>query len=96
MKRSSNNESESTDRHTVLTVFFAIVMTSTTFSSLNAYAANQGPPDYRVAVGGDRFSDTWQFAVAFQLRPPRRLRARHIERRPWSDQSGARHDRAHL
>lgn len=79
MNRSSNNESFVTNRNTMLSIFFAITMTSTTFNSLNAYAASQGPPDYRVAVAGNRYSDTWQFAVAFKFRPPRRLRARHIE-----------------
>ncbi len=69
MKRLSNNESEPINRNTILTICFAIVMTSTTFSSLNAYAASQGPPDFRVAVGGDRFSDTWQFAAAYKLPP---------------------------
>lgn len=79
MNRSSNNESDKKKCSTILSIFFAISMTSITLNGLNANAASLGRPDYRVAVAGDRFSDTWQFAAAFKLRPPRRIRARHIE-----------------
>ena len=54
-------------------------MLSFTLHGLNANAASVVPTDYRVAAAGNKFHDTWQFAVAFKMRPPRRLRARRLE-----------------
>ncbi len=61
------------------TVVFVIAMISFTLHGANVRAANLGTTDYRVATASKKFEDTSQFAVAFRMRPPRRLRARHIE-----------------
>ncbi len=58
---------------------FVIAMSSLMLNASNARAAIAVPSDYRLAVAGEKFADTWQFAVAYNMRPPRRLRARHIE-----------------
>ena len=42
-------------------------------------AASLKAADYRIAVAGDKFEDTVQVAVAFKMRPPRRLRANRLE-----------------
>ena len=58
------------------------MMISCMLNSANARAAAAVPIDYRLALAGDKFADTWQFAVAFRMRPPRRLRgfrAKHFE-----------------
>ena len=58
---------------------FAMMMISCMLNSSNARAATAWPSDYRIAAADDKFTDTWQFAVAFRLRPPRRLKARRLE-----------------
>ncbi len=61
---------------------FALMMISCMLNSSNARAATTMPSDYRIAAAGDKFADTWQFALAFRMRPPRRLRgflAHHFE-----------------
>ena len=58
---------------------FLLAMISFMLNGLNAQAADLRPADYRLALADDKFSDTWQFAVAYRLRPPRRLRAQHLE-----------------
>ena len=63
----------------VHTAVFVIAMIWFMLSGLNARAASVMPSDYRLAVAGDKFADTWQSAVAFSMRPPRRLRARRLE-----------------
>ena len=60
-------------------VVFAIMMISSMLNSSNARAATRWPSDYRVAAANDKFTDTWQYAVAFRLRPPHRLRAKRLE-----------------
>ena len=61
------------------TVVFVIAMISFTLHGANVRAANLGTTEYRVATASKKFEDTSQFAVAFRMRPPRRLRARHLE-----------------
>jgi len=61
------------------TAVFVIAMISCTLHGANVRAANLGTTDYRVATAIKKFEDTSQFAVAFRMRPPRRLRARHLE-----------------
>ncbi len=61
------------------TVVFVIAMIAFTLNDPNARAASVMPADYRFAKAGEKFEDTWQIAVAFRMRPPRRLRARHLE-----------------
>ncbi len=61
------------------TAVFVIAMISFMLNGSNARAATAIPTDYRVTAANDKFADTWQFAVAFKLRPRRRLRSRHLE-----------------
>ncbi len=63
-------------RHTAV---FVIALISFILNGSNARAATAIPSDYRVTAANDKFADTWQSAVAFSLRPPRRLRARRFE-----------------
>ena len=82
MKRSSTETRKISDYKTLNIVVFAIMMISCMLNSSNARAATAVPSDYRLAVTGDKFADTWQLAVAFRMRPPRRLRgfrAKHFE-----------------
>jgi hypothetical protein len=60
-------------------VVFVIAMISFILNSSNARAASEMPADYRFAMAGDKFEDTWQLAVAFRMRSPRRLRAKYME-----------------
>ena len=55
-------------------VLFAMMIVSVLLNSSIAQAA---PSDYRFAAAGDKFEDTWQFAVAYRLPP--RLRADRLE-----------------
>lgn len=61
------------------TVIFLIAMISFTLHGLNVRAASVMPSDYRSTAGVGNFKDSWQFAVAFRMRPTRRLWARHFE-----------------
>lgn len=56
-----------------------VVMLSFALNGVNAFAATLEPSDYRIASAGDKFDGTRLYAVAFEVRPPRRLRARHLE-----------------
>ena len=58
---------------------FLVAMLSFALNGANAFAANLDPTDYRIASAGDKFEGTRLYAVAFKMRPPRRLRARHLE-----------------
>lgn len=58
---------------------FLIAMMSFALQGMNARAATVIPTDYRVVASDDKFKDTWQVAVAFNMRPPRRLYARQLE-----------------
>ncbi len=61
------------------TVVFVSAMISFTLNSSNARAATATPTDYRVVAASGKYDDTTQYAMAFRMRPPRRLRARHLE-----------------
>ena len=67
------------DNKALHTVVFVIAMISFTLHGANLSAANLGTTEYRVATASKKFENTSQFAVAFRMRPPRRLRARHVE-----------------
>ncbi len=54
-------------------------MISFTLNGSNARAPSVMPSDYRLAAAADKFDDTWQSAVAFKMRPRRRLRAKRFE-----------------
>ena len=60
-------------------IVFTVAMISFGANSENARAAAPKPTDYRFTAAGDKFEDTLQVAVAFHVRPPRRLRARRLE-----------------
>lgn len=67
-------------RHRVIHVAaFTVMMLSVSLQGLNAQPATVVPDNYRVGKVIGKFSDTWQVAAAFNLRPPRRLRAQHLE-----------------
>lgn len=58
---------------------FIVAMLSIALQSHDAQAAAVSPDDYRSSKAIAKFSDTWQFAAAYKLRPPRRLRAQYLE-----------------
>lgn len=57
----------------------ALVMLSCAISSANARAQTLAPHDYRILAASDKFDGVRQYSVAFEIRPPRRLRSRHLE-----------------
>lgn len=60
-------------------VVFAMMMMSCMLNSSNARAATGVPHDYDPAAANDMHSDDLQSAVAFKMRPPRRLRGQRAE-----------------
>ena len=77
---SSSIEKRKFDYQRALHIFlFATMMISCMLNSSNARAATVTPFDYRLAAANDKFTGTWQYAVAFRMRPPRRLRAKRME-----------------
>ncbi len=60
-------------------VFFATMMISCTLNSSNARAAIVVPSDDHLALTVDISTETSRFAATFKFRPPRRLRAKHID-----------------
>ena len=79
MKHSDTQAQRIGNSKALHTIVFLISMISFTLSSSNARAAAVAPTDYRVVTNYGKFDDTTQVAVAFRMRPPRRLRARHLE-----------------
>ena len=79
MKRPGTQERKASYSRVLHTMVFAIAMISISVNSSNARAADLAPTDYRVLAAGGEFNDTTQIAAAFQMRPPRRFRARHLE-----------------
>jgi len=79
MKRSATQVQRIGNSKALHTAVFVIALISFTLNSSNARAATAAPTDYRVVAASKKFEDTSQFAVAFRMRPPRRLRARHLE-----------------
>lgn len=79
MQGSSTRSKRVGDSKVLPIIVFAIGMISFTLNSSNARAAAVTPTDYRVVTNYGKFDDTKQVAVAFRMRPPRRLRARHLE-----------------
>lgn len=63
----------------LLKTFFAVVLTIASLNYQVAFASTFRPSSYRASVAGDKFSDTWQVAAVFDLRAPRRIRARKLE-----------------
>ena len=56
-----------------------VVMMSCAINSANAWAEILVPSAYRALAAGDKFDGVRQYAVAFETRPPRRLRSKHLE-----------------
>lgn len=52
---------------------------SLAMGSGKANAVDVTPSDYRITTAGAKYDGTRQYAVAFKMRPPRRLRARRLE-----------------
>ena len=79
MTRSSTATHKIANSKALHIVVFVIAMISFTLNGSNTQAESVVPADYRLATAGDKIDDTRQFAVAFKMRPRRRLRARHLE-----------------
>ncbi len=79
MKRSGAHFQRIGDNKALHAVVFVVAMISFTMNSTNARAATVVPTDYRIGAAIGEFDDTTQFAFAFRTRPPRRLRATHLE-----------------
>jgi len=58
---------------------FSLAMLSIFLGSPTARAAGELFSGVRVAKAVDKFDDVWQIAAVSKLRPPRRLRAEHLE-----------------
>lgn len=63
----------------ILRTVFAAVLILATLNYQVAFASKFRASGYRASVAGDKFSDTWQVAAVFDLRAPRRIRARKLE-----------------
>ncbi len=79
MTRSSTGTHKIGRSKALHTVVFVIAMISFTLNGSNARAATVMPSDYRLAAAADKSDDTRQLAVAFKMRPRRRLRAKRLE-----------------
>ncbi len=79
MKRLSTETHKIANSKALHTVVFVIAMISFTMNDSNARAATVMSSDYRLAAAADKFDDAWQLAVAFKMRPRRRLRAERLE-----------------
>ena len=58
---------------------FALAMTAIALHAAEAKAASPFSSELRIVKGRQKFDETWQFAVAYEMRSPRLLRARHLE-----------------
>lgn len=79
MKTSANKGNGVLRSKTLHAIVFLIAMMSFSLDFATANAATVTRTDYHTAVAGDKFDGTRRYAVALKLRPPRRLRARHLE-----------------
>ncbi len=66
-------------RRSIHVVMVMMAMLSLLLQSLNVQAATLVPDDYRAGTVIGKFGDTRQFAAAYRLRPPGRLRAQYLE-----------------
>ena len=60
------------------TVFLS-AMLSISLQDNIARAADLWPDSFRVGKSIQKFEETWQYAVAWQLRAPRRIRAQYLD-----------------
>jgi len=65
-------------RKTLHTIIFVIAMISFMLNNSNARAATVIPYNYQLAAAADKIDDMWQFTMAFDKRPPRRLRGKRL------------------
>jgi len=65
--------------HWVNAISLAVVLLSCAINGANARAQGLVPSDYRILAAADKFDGVRQYAVAFEMRPPRRLRSSHLE-----------------
>ena len=65
--------------HRLNALCLALVLMTCVMNGANARAENHVPGDYRMLEAGDKFDGVRQYAVAFKIRPPRRLRSKHLE-----------------
>lgn len=79
MRTTSLHRHGHTDRKGLHFIVFLVAMLAIGANSANAMAADLVPRDFRVSMAADKFNETRQYAVAYRLRPPRRLRAHHLE-----------------
>lgn len=70
------DERQARSRHALLLI---LAMLPIFLSGPGAHAADIRPAGFRAAKAVEQFDDVWQFAATYELRPPRRLRARHLE-----------------
>ena len=66
-------------RHSLSAVFLAVVLMSCYVDGANARAEILAPDDYRLLVAGEKYGGVRQYAVTFNLRPPRRFPSKHLE-----------------
>ena len=60
-------------------LLLSVVLLTCAMNNANAREGSFAPTDYRILAAGDKFSGIRQYAAAFEIRPPRRLRSRHLE-----------------
>lgn len=65
--------------HRLSALFLAIVLTACAVNNANARDRGIAPVDYRILLAGDKFDGVRQYAVTYNMRPPRRLRSQHLE-----------------
>jgi len=65
--------------HRLNAICLAVVLMSCGINGANARDPGLVPVDYRVLVAGYKLDGVRQYAVTYNMRPPRRLRSRHLE-----------------
>lgn len=60
-------------------VVFIVAMLSIGLQNRSANAADLVPDDYRIGKVSAKFDDASLYAIAYRLRPPRRIRAQYLE-----------------
>ncbi len=66
-------------RHRLNAIFLAIALTTCAVNGANAGDLRLVAVDYRILVAGAKFDGVRQYAATYNIRPPRRLRSRHLE-----------------
>lgn len=66
-------------RHRLNAICLVVVLMSCGINGANARDLGIVPVGYRILFAGDEFDGVRQYAVTYDIRPPRRLRSRHLE-----------------